>query len=47
MRVHPSVYGRIGAIRVREIEDGYPLMFLGMELVACEKVAIEGFEFVD
>ena len=32
MRVHPSVFGHIRDIRAREVADGYPLMFLGMEL---------------
>jgi hypothetical protein len=47
MRVHPTVFECIKAIRSREIADGYPLMFLGMELVESENLPIEGFEFLD
>jgi hypothetical protein len=47
MRVHRSVFECVEAIRAREITDGYPLMFLGMELVASENVPVDGFEFVD
>jgi hypothetical protein len=31
MRVHPTVFGRIRDIRAREVADGYPLMFLGID----------------
>ena len=47
MRVHPLVFNRIRDIRRREIADGYPLMFLGMELAADPGLPIEGFAFVD
>ena len=47
MRVHPLVFDRIRDIRVREITDGYPLMFLGMELAADDSLPPEGFAFVD
>ena len=32
MRVHRSVFECIRSIRAREVANGYPLMFLGMEL---------------
>jgi hypothetical protein len=47
LRVHSSVFEAIRAIRVREITDGYPLMFLGMELSASEALPPGGFELVD
>jgi hypothetical protein len=47
MRVHPSVFRRIRDIRAREIADGYPLMFLGMELAPDARLPLEGFAFVD
>jgi hypothetical protein len=47
MRVHPEVFASIRDIRAREIADGYPLIFLGMELVAEAGLPLEGFEFVD
>jgi hypothetical protein len=47
MRVHPTVFGRIRDIRAREIADGYPLMFLGMELAPDAGLPLEGFAFVD
>jgi hypothetical protein len=47
MRVNPAVFDSIQALRTREIADGYPLLFLGMELVASEAVPADDFEFVD
>jgi hypothetical protein len=47
MRVNPAVFDSIKALRWREIADGYPLLFLGLELVASEAVPVDGFEFVD
>ena len=47
MRVHSSVFECIRAIRSREIADGYPLMFLGMELTASDALPHDGFELVD
>jgi len=47
MRVHPSVFGHIRDIRAREVADGYPLMFLGMELAPDARLPLEGFAFVD
>jgi len=47
MGVHPTVFECIKAIRSREIADGYPLMFLGMELVESENLPVDGFEFLD
>lgn len=47
MRVHPSVFARIRDLRSRELADGYPLMFLGLELAPGEDLPIDGFEFVD
>jgi hypothetical protein len=47
MRVHPTVFGRIRDIRAREVADGYPLMFLGMELAPDARLPLEGFAFVD
>jgi len=47
MRVHPSVFGHIRDIRAREVADGYPLMFLGMELAPDARPPLEGFAFVD
>ena len=47
MRVHPDVFARIRELRETEIVNGYPLMFLGMELEADGALALEGFEFAD
>jgi hypothetical protein len=47
MRVHPTVFGHIRDIRAREVADGYPLMFLGMELAPDARLTLEGFAFVD
>jgi hypothetical protein len=47
MRVHPSVFGHIRDIRAGEVSDGYPLMFLGMELAPDARLPLEGFAFVD
>jgi hypothetical protein len=47
MRVHPEVFASVTDIRARELADGYPLIFLGMELVAEASLPLEGFEFVD
>jgi hypothetical protein len=47
MRVHPTVFGYIRDIRAREVADGYPLMFLGMELAPDTRLTLEGFAFVD
>jgi hypothetical protein len=47
MRVHPSAFARIREIRAREITDGYPLMFLGMELTSDASLPTDGFAFVD
>jgi hypothetical protein len=47
MRVNPAVFDCIRNLRTREIADGYPLLFLGMELVASEAVPADDFEFVD
>jgi hypothetical protein len=47
MRVHPSVFGHIRDIRAREMADGYPLMFLGIELAPDARLPLEGFAFVD
>lgn len=47
MRVHPDVFACIRDIRAREIADGYPLMFLGMELSPDVGLALEDFAFVD
>jgi hypothetical protein len=47
MRVHPQVFGYIRDIRAREIADGYPLIFLGMELQEDASLPLEGFSFAD
>jgi hypothetical protein len=47
MRVHPAVFARVRELRETEIVNGYPLMFLGMELEADGGLALEGFEFAD
>jgi hypothetical protein len=47
MRVHPQVFASVTEIRAREIADGYPLIFLGMELVAEGSLPLEGFDFVE
>jgi hypothetical protein len=47
MRVHPLVFGHIRDIRAREVADGYPPMFLGMELAPDARLPLEGFAFVD
>ena len=47
MRVHPAVFGHIREIRAHEIANGYPLMFLGMELTADASLPLEGFALVD
>lgn len=47
MRVHPDVFACIRDMRERELTDGYPLIFLGMELAAGESLPLDGFEFVD
>lgn len=47
IRVHPSVFRCVEAIRAGRTADGQPLMFLGMELVEGETVPLDGFEFVD
>jgi hypothetical protein len=47
MRVHPDVFACVREIRAREIADGYPLMFLGMELAPDANLALEEFAFVD
>lgn len=47
LRVHSSVFDAIRAIRAQEMIDGYPLMFLGMELSASDALAPEGFELID
>jgi hypothetical protein len=46
MRVHPRVFHQIREIRAREIADGYPLMFLGMELEEDATLSPEGFIFL-
>lgn len=47
MRVHPDVFACIRELRSREMADGYPLMFLGMELAPDAGLALDGFAFVD
>jgi hypothetical protein len=47
MRVHQSVFDCIRSIRAREIANGYPLMFLGMELSVSDKLPADGFELID
>ncbi len=47
MRVHPAVFARIRELRETEIVNGYPLMFLGMELEADGALPLEGFAFAD
>ena len=47
MRVHPDVFARIRGLRETEMINGYPLMFLGMELEADGGLPLEGFEFAD
>ncbi len=47
MRVNPKVFATVRSIRAREIADGYPLMFLGMELQSDAGLPLEGFTFVD
>lgn len=47
MLLHPATFACIEALREREVVDGYPLMFLGIELCASTTVALEGFEFED
>src|SRR5882724_5099464 len=46
MHVHPTVYSCISLIRENEIAAGYPLMVLGMELVADADVPVNGFQLV-
>jgi len=38
LRVNPAVYDAVAAARPGEVRRGYPLMLLGMELVADEGV---------
>jgi hypothetical protein len=47
MRVNPRVFDSISSIRAGEMADGYPLMFLGMELSASEAIPVDGFELID
>jgi hypothetical protein len=47
MHVHPTVYSCISLIRENEISAGYPLMVLGMELVADHDVPETGFRLVE
>lgn len=47
MLVHRSVFDCIRSIRAREIANGYPLMFLGMELKASDGLPADGFELID
>ena len=47
MRVHPQILACIQGIRAQEIADGYPLMFLGMELTADDSLPLAEFSFAD
>jgi hypothetical protein len=47
MRVHPEVFASIRDLRARELADGYPLMFLGVELTPEDSLPLDGFAFVD
>jgi hypothetical protein len=47
MRVHPEVFACVRDMRARELADGYPLIFLGLELAPEATLPIDGFEFVD
>ena len=47
MRVHPEVFEVIRDIRARELADGYPLMFLGLELAPDAGLPRDGFAFAD
>jgi hypothetical protein len=47
MRVHPAVFARLRELRETEIVNGYPLMFLGMELEADDGLPLDCLEFAD
>jgi hypothetical protein len=47
MRVHPEVFACVRDLRAREIADGYPLMFLGLELAPDATLPRDGFAFAD
>jgi len=40
LRVHPSVYRAVARARPGEVEHGYPLMLLGLELIQDEAVRV-------
>ena len=47
MRVHPEVFACIRELRERELADGLPLIFLGLELTADATLPRDGFAFAD
>jgi hypothetical protein len=47
MRVHPDVYAIVRELRARELADGYPLMFLGLELAPDALLPRDGFAFAN
>jgi hypothetical protein len=47
MRVHPDVFDCVRELRAREMIDGYPLMFLGMELAPDATLGPDEFVFTN
>jgi len=47
MRVHPEVFACIRKLRERELANGLPLIFLGLELMPDATLPRDGFAFAD
>ena len=47
MRVHPDVFACIRELRERELADGHPLMFLGLELTPDATLPRDGYAFAE
>ena len=45
MFVHPAVHDTVARLRRHELDNGFPLMFLGMRLKADADLPIDGFRF--
>lgn len=45
MFVHPAVHDAVARLRQRELDDGFPLMFLGMRLEPDASLPLDGFRF--
>jgi hypothetical protein len=45
--VNPEIYGMVAAARVREVEQGIPLMVLGLELDKSAEVPLTMFRLAD